>query len=147
MSPIAPPSHTHTTMLRHGIAPGVLAATGTGRAGESAVALGSMNAAGSTTGPSRVMELTLHEQAISEALRETVQKLVEEFDPEALKKRLLVGGPRIFESGRAWDAFARHYEEQAASKPAWPQQLLERYFAPAYARAKVRAKRNTPGPP
>lgn len=94
-----------------------------------------------------VMELTVHEQAISEALRETVQKIVEEFDPEALKKRLLVGGPRIFESARAWDAFARHYEEQAASKPAWPQQLLERYFAPAYARAKVRAKRNTPGPP
>lgn len=94
-----------------------------------------------------VMELTVHEQAMSEALRETVQKIVEEFAPEALKKRLLAGGPRIFESGRAWEAFARFYEEQAGSKPAWPQQLLDRYFAPAYARAMVRAKRNTPGPP
>jgi predicted component of type VI protein secretion system len=94
-----------------------------------------------------VMELTVREQAMSEALRETAQKIVEEFDPEALKKRLLGGGPRIFESARAWDAFARHYEEQAAARPAWTQQLLERYFAPAYARAMVRAKRNTPGPP
>jgi type VI secretion system FHA domain protein len=92
-----------------------------------------------------VTELTVHEQAMSEAVRELAQKILEEFAPEALKRRLLGGGPRIFESARAWDAFARDYAEHAAAEPAWAQKLLDRYFSRAYARALVRAKRNTPG--
>lgn len=94
-----------------------------------------------------VTELTAHEHAMGEAVREAARKVVEEFAPEALKKRLLGGGPRIFESARAWDAFARDYAEQVAGDPAWAQKLLDRHFARAYARALVRAKRNTPGRP
>ncbi len=92
-----------------------------------------------------VTELTAHEHAMGDAMREAAQKIVEEFAPEALKKRLLGGGPRIFESARAWEAFVRDYAEQVAGDPAWAQNLLDRHFARAYARALVRAKRNTPG--
>ena len=92
-----------------------------------------------------VTELTVHEQAMSEAVRELAQKILDEFDPEALKKRLLGGGARIFESARAWDAFARDYAERSGAEPAWAQALLDRHFARAYARALVRAKRNTTG--
>lgn len=90
-------------------------------------------------------DLTAHEQAMAEAVRETAKKIVEEFEPEALKKRLLGGGARIFGSARAWDAYARDYATQAAADPAWAQQLLDRHFGRAYAKALVRAKRNTPG--
>lgn len=92
-----------------------------------------------------VTELAAHEQALGEAARNTVDAVVKEFDPEALKKRLLGGGARIFESARAWDAFARDYAERKAAQPPWGQQLLERHFALAYARALLRAKRNTTG--
>jgi predicted component of type VI protein secretion system len=94
-----------------------------------------------------VGELTVHQQAMGEALREVLHKLLEEFDPETLKKRLLGGGPRIFESARAWDAFARDYAQRMGAQPGWVQQLLDRHFASAYARALLRAKRNTPGRP
>ena len=56
----------------------------------------------------------------------------------------LGGGARIFESARAWDAFTRDYAERSAAQPPWVQQLLDRHFAMAYARALLRAKRNTP---
>lgn len=92
-------------------------------------------------------DLAVHQQAMAEALRETVEKVIEEFDPEALKKRLLGTGPRIFESARAWDAFAKDYAERTGAQAAWVQSLLDRHFARAYARAVVRAKRNTPGSP
>lgn len=92
-------------------------------------------------------ELTAHQQAQSEAVREAVESVLREFDPEALKKRLLGGGARLFESARAWDAFARDYAERAAGEPPWVDQLLERHFALAYARALLRAKRNTTGRP
>jgi predicted component of type VI protein secretion system len=92
-------------------------------------------------------ELAGHEQAMGEAVRELARRLVEEFDPEVLKKRLLGGGARIFESARAWEAFSREYAERMGSDPAWLQELLDRHFARAYARALVRAKRNTTGRP
>jgi predicted component of type VI protein secretion system len=94
-----------------------------------------------------VTELAAHQQAVGDAVRETVEAVVREFDPEALKKRLLGGGARIFESARAWDAFVRDYAERASASPPWVQQLLERNFALAYARALLRAKRNTPNRP
>ena len=94
-----------------------------------------------------VGELAVHEHAMAEALRETVQKVLEEFDPEALKKRLLGTGPRIFESARAWEAFVKDYAERTGAEPAWVQSLLDRHFARAYAKAVVRAKRNTTGSP
>ncbi len=92
-------------------------------------------------------ELMAHQQAMAEAVPEALQKVIAEFDPEALKKRLLGGGARIFESARAWDAFVRDYAARAGGEPGWAQLLLDRQFARAYARAIVRAKRNTPARP
>jgi predicted component of type VI protein secretion system len=60
-----------------------------------------------------------------------------------LKTRLLGGGARLFESARAWDAFAKDYADRKANQPQWVQQLLDRHFTRAYAQALLRAKRNT----
>jgi type VI secretion system FHA domain protein len=90
-------------------------------------------------------ELVAHEQAVAQALQDAIRGVLADFEPEALKKRLLGGGGRLFESARAWDAFAREYAERMAAEPGWVQQLLDRHFARAYARALLRAKRNTPG--
>jgi predicted component of type VI protein secretion system len=92
-----------------------------------------------------VTELGAHQHAMGEAAREAVQAVLEEFEPEALKKRLLGGGARIFESARAWDAFVRDYAERRSGGSQRVEQLLDRHFARAYARALVRAKRNTTG--
>ena len=89
--------------------------------------------------------LVAHEQAMGQAVPDALRGVVTDFDPEALKKRLLGGGGRLFESARAWEAFARDYAERVAAEPAWVQQLLDRHFARAYARALLRAKRNTSG--
>ena len=94
-----------------------------------------------------VTELTAHQQAMGDAAREALDGVIADFDPEAIKKRLLGGGARLFESARAWDAFVREYAERSGTRATWVQQLLERHFARAYARALVRAKRNTSGRP
>jgi predicted component of type VI protein secretion system len=92
-------------------------------------------------------ELVAHEQAIGQAVPDAVRGVLADFEPDALKKRLLGAGGRLFESARAWEAFARDYHQRIAAEPAWVQQLLDRHFARAYARALLRAKRNTPGRP
>lgn len=94
-----------------------------------------------------VAELSAHQQAMSEAIRESIEGVIREFEPEAMKKRLLGGGARIFESARAWDAFAKDYAERMGTNTAAVQQALDRHFARAYARALMRAKRNTTGRP
>jgi len=91
-------------------------------------------------------ELAAHEQAMGHAVPEAIRGVLADFAPEALKKRLLGGGGRLFESARAWEAFARDYAERSAAQPQWVKALLDRHFARAYARALLRAKRNTTGP-
>ncbi|GAB3761001.1 hypothetical protein GCM10028796_10530 [Ramlibacter monticola] len=88
-------------------------------------------------------ELAAHEQAMGQAVPDALRGVLAEFEPEALKKRLLGGGGRLFESTRAWEAFARDYAERSAAGPTWVRELLARHFARAYARALLRAKRNT----
>ncbi|MEJ5988598.1 type VI secretion system-associated FHA domain protein [Ramlibacter sp. PS3R-8] len=88
-------------------------------------------------------ELAAHQQAMSEAVREAIEGLLEDFEPEALKARLLGSGVRLFESARAWDAFTKDYAEHKARQPEWVQQLLDRHFTQAYVNALLRAKRNT----
>lgn len=88
-------------------------------------------------------ELAVHQQAMTEAVRETIEGLLHEFEPDALKARLLGAGPRLFEAARAWDAFAKDYAERKGQQAQWVQQLLDRHFTRAYARALLRAKRNT----
>jgi predicted component of type VI protein secretion system len=92
-------------------------------------------------------ELVAHEQAMGHAVPDALRGVLADFEPEALKKRLLGGGGRLFESARAWEAFTRDYAERIAGEPPWVQQLLDRHFARAYARALLRAKRNTGGRP
>lgn len=93
-----------------------------------------------------VTELSAHQQAMSEAVHDAVEGVLEEFDPEALKERLLGNGTRLFGSARAWDAFARDYAEQKVGQEERVQGLLDRHFARAYARALLRGKRDTGGP-
>jgi predicted component of type VI protein secretion system len=92
-------------------------------------------------------ELTSHQQAMGEAVQEAVLGVLKEFDPEALKTRLLGSGARLFESARAWDAFVKDYAARKGDQGEWVQRLLERYFAQAYVRALMRVKRNTAGRP
>jgi predicted component of type VI protein secretion system len=92
-----------------------------------------------------VADLLAHHQAMGEATRRTVEGVLEEFAPDALRTRLLGGGPRLFESARAWDAFARDYAQRRADLPAWVQQLMDRHFGEAYVLALLRAKRDTGG--
>lgn len=113
---------------------------------------GGQAAAGAFMPPDRavaqlVHEVAAHQQAMADAVRETVEAVIREFEPEALKKRLLGGGARIFESARAWDAFARDYAERLGTDPQAVQQVLDRHFGRAYARALMRAKRNTSAAP
>ena len=90
-----------------------------------------------------VKELLAHQQAMAEAVPQTLEAVREEFDPEALKARLLSGGPRLFEAGRAWEAFARDHAEQARVPGQQVRQWMDRHFAASYLRALVRVKRDT----
>jgi predicted component of type VI protein secretion system len=87
--------------------------------------------------------LRLHEAATNAAVRALAEGLLREFEPEALKKRLLSSGTRLFESARAWDAYTKYYEEQKKDLPAWVERMLGKYFTEAYVRESVRAKRGT----
>jgi predicted component of type VI protein secretion system len=94
-----------------------------------------------------VGELTSHQQAMGEAVREAVKGVLQEFDPEVLKTRLLGGGARLFESARAWDAFVRDYAQHKGEHEEKVQRLLDRHLAQAYVKALMRVKRNTTGRP
>lgn len=86
-------------------------------------------------------ELLAHLQAAPEATRQAIEGTLGEFDPDALKARLLGSGPRLFESARAWDAFAKDYQARHFDQNGWVRELLDRHFRDAYARAFARAKR------
>ena len=92
-----------------------------------------------------VDELMAHERALGEAVRQAVEGVLEDFAPEALKARL-AGGPRLFGSARAWDAFVREYAQRSGDRAAWARELLDRHFAEAYAQALLRAKRHKDSP-
>ncbi|MDB5914148.1 MAG: hypothetical protein JWP22_2823 [Ramlibacter sp.] len=94
-----------------------------------------------------VTELNAHQLAMADAVREAVQGVVDEFDPDALKARLLGGGTRLFGAARAWEAFAKDYAERKDKRAEWVRRLLDRHFSQAYVKALMRVKRNTPGRP
>lgn len=103
-------------------------------------------------GPERALrevaaDLVAHEKATAAAARAAVEGTLREFAPDALKDRLLGSGARLFESARAWDAYTRHYGERSGELGAWVQQLLDKYFAEAYLRESLRAKRDSASPP
>ena len=92
-----------------------------------------------------VAELAAHQEAMGEAARDAVQAVLDAFDPEALKLRLLGPGNRLFAAARAWEAFARDHAERRQAEPDEAQALLEHHLARAYARALLRVKRDTGG--
>ncbi len=91
-----------------------------------------------------VDELLAHHQAMIEASRQAVEGTLQEFDPERLKARLIGTGAKLFESARAWDAYAKDYEEQKRHLTHWVQQLLDKHFADTYAREFSRLKHGVP---
>ncbi|MBI5274837.1 MAG: FHA domain-containing protein [Burkholderiales bacterium] len=109
-------------------------------------------AAAGYIGPERavrelLVELAIHEKATTVAARAVAEGVLKEFEPDALKARLLGGGARLFESARAWDAFSKDYAEQGEDTAKWVQRILNKYFTAAYVRETVRAKREGPGRP
>lgn len=88
-------------------------------------------------------ELAAHQEASSEAMRSAIEAIVRAFDPEALRQRSQEG--HLSEPARAWEAFARDFAERYPQGDEWVAAIIDRHFAPAYALALVRAKRNTKG--
>lgn len=66
-----------------------------------------------------------------------------EFEPSALRAKLLGDGFQLFASTRTWDASARFDEEQAVDLAQWAQRLVDRHFAEAYLRESMRIRRET----
>ena len=94
-----------------------------------------------------LVELIAHNGASGAAARSTLESVLKEFDPAALKTRLLGEGTKLFEGVRAWDAYSKYFEGEARDMPRWTQRLLDKYFTEAYLRESVRIKRETPGRP
>jgi predicted component of type VI protein secretion system len=88
-------------------------------------------------------ELVAHELATSKAVRAAVGATLKEFEPAALKARLLGEGPRFLEGNKAWHAYAKYFEAHGVDMDAWTQRLLDRYFTEAYVREAQRIKRET----
>ena len=90
-----------------------------------------------------IEELVAHELAAGKAARAVVKSTLAEFEPAALRSRLLGDGFRLFANQRAWNAYERFYREQALDLPRWTQRLLDRYFAEPYLRESLRIRRET----
>ncbi len=104
------------------------------------------------TNPERALrdllsELRAHQQASGLATREALAGVLREFAPAALKEKLLGGSGTLFEAARAWNAYAKYYEEHGADIPAWAQRLLDRYFTESYVREILRSRGETTGRP
>ena len=91
-----------------------------------------------------LVDLFAHNSASGAAARAALESTLKEFSPESLKTRLLGEGPKLFGATRAWDAYAKYYEEQAADMPRWTQRLLDKHFTEAYLRESLRIRRETP---
>lgn len=91
-----------------------------------------------------LLELLAHSGASASATRAALESTLKEFAPAALKARLQVGGSKLFEGGRAWDAYCKYYDRESQDMARWAQRLLDRYYSEAYLRESVRIKRETP---
>ena len=91
-----------------------------------------------------LVDLIAHNNASGAASRSALESTLKEFAPETLKAKLLGGGTKLFEGARAWDAYAKYYQEQGKDMPKWAQRLLDKYFTEAYLRESLRIRRETP---
>jgi predicted component of type VI protein secretion system len=110
--------------------------------------LGGRATGGALLNPERAMrelvtELLAHQSASAAGTKAVVENTLRDFDPAVLRDRLL-GGSKLFEGVRAWDAYGRHYAELARDLPAWVQRLIDRHFTEAYLREFARVKSETP---
>ena len=87
-------------------------------------------------------DLLAHQAATRTAVRHALESLAAEFEPEAMKARLLGTGGRLFGAARAWEAFVREYEERGRDA-GWAQHVLDRHFTDAYLREFLRVKGDT----
>lgn len=91
-----------------------------------------------------LVDLIAHNNASGAASRIALESTLKEFDPDALKTRLLGEGTKLFEGTRAWDAYVKYYQGQGRDMPKWAQRLLDKYFTEAYLRESLRIRRETP---
>jgi predicted component of type VI protein secretion system len=90
-----------------------------------------------------LLGLLAHSGASASATRAVLEATVKEFAPAALKARLQVGGSRLFEGGRAWDAYCKYYDRESQDLARWAQRLLDRYYSESYLRESARIRRET----
>lgn len=91
-----------------------------------------------------LLELLVHSGASAGATRAALESTVKEFAPAALKATLQVGGSKLFEGARAWDAYCKYYGREGKDPARWAQRLLDRYYSEAYLRESARIRRDTP---
>jgi predicted component of type VI protein secretion system len=91
-----------------------------------------------------LQELIAHNGASAGATRAALEAILKEFAPASLKSRLQVGGSKLFEGARAWDAYCKYHDREGQDLARWAQRLLDRYYSEAYLRESARIKRETP---
>jgi predicted component of type VI protein secretion system len=94
-----------------------------------------------------LLELMAHSGASASATRAVLESTLKEFAPAALKTTLQVGGSKLFEGARAWDAYCKYHARESQDLARWAQRLLDRYYSEAYLRESARIKRDTPTAP
>jgi predicted component of type VI protein secretion system len=90
-----------------------------------------------------IAELLAHELATGGAVRDVVAAILAEFDPAALRTKLIGAGFQLFSNARAWDAYERFFSERSRDLGLWAARLLDRHFAEAYLRESLRIRRET----
>ncbi|MFM9880408.1 MAG: type VI secretion system-associated FHA domain protein [Burkholderiaceae bacterium] len=94
-------------------------------------------------------DLRIHDLAMAAASRAMVEGVLREFEPNALREKLLSGRASLgfLDHARLWDLFAKHYHKKGRSMSDWLRQLADRYFTSAYVRETQRIKRESAKPP
>ena len=90
-----------------------------------------------------LVDLVAHNAASAAAARAALEGTLKEFEPAALRAKLLGEGTKLFEGTRAWDAFCKMFQEQGADMPKWVQRQFDRHFTEAYLRESLRIRRET----
>jgi predicted component of type VI protein secretion system len=93
-----------------------------------------------------LLELLAHSGASASATRAALESTLKEFAPATLKTILQVGGAKLFEGARAWNAYCKYHARESQDLGRWAQRLLDRYYSEAYLRESARIKRDTPPP-
>jgi predicted component of type VI protein secretion system len=91
-----------------------------------------------------LLELLAHSGASASATRAVLESTLKAFAPAALRTTLQVGGAKLFEGTRAWDAYCKYHARESQDLARWTQRLLDRYYSEAYLRESARIKRETP---